>query len=177
MMKSLETMLQTWVNSATVMHIAHHAAATRFEGLNIWLGSCLGAALTALVGTTGFAALADSPLPWAAPAAFAVSALVAALGAVNVRMDYRGRAQRQHAAATAFQGLRREMEEDLVRLRQGDVRPSYNHLRDRWTRALDAAPRLPRGLHRQVRAEVTRTEIAAAEQGERDICLEWPHRL
>lgn len=172
-MDSIQTMLRTWCNSTAVMHFAHHRAASRYEIYDLILSGVIGAALTAIVGSAGYAQLADNADPFVQVILAILAGAAAVLTAVNIAVDFRGRAQRHHAAATAFQGLRREIEEDLVRHKTGTAKASYKHLRDTWTLALSAAPRLPARFHNAARKEVTAHEEAMAAREGRDTCLEW----
>ena len=83
-----------------------------------------------------------------------ISLLVAILTGVNTELNLDGRSQSHHQAATGFQGLRREIEEDLVRCRNGSPKDSYEYIRTRWIEVLKAAPPLPRDVHDSVKAEI-----------------------
>ena len=83
-----------------------------------------------------------------------VSLLTAVLAGVHSSLNLAVRAQSHHLAATGFQGLRREIEEELVRCRAGTLKDSYEHTRNRWTKALEAAPPLPPDIHDDVKKNI-----------------------
>lgn len=146
-MKNIESMLEAWCKSASIMHYAHHYAATQNDKQNFWFSGILVAALTAIVGSTAFTDLSNSPHRAANAFVPALALLAAVFTAINTGLDFRGRSQRHHAAATAFQAVRREIEEELVMHREGRNKDSYKHLRDAWTGALASAPRLSEKMH------------------------------
>lgn len=55
-MDSKKDLLETWHQSVSIMHIAHHQSASRYAKLHRWFG-CIVAAMTAIVGTSIFASL------------------------------------------------------------------------------------------------------------------------
>jgi len=128
-------------------------AAARYAKWHRRFGSLV-AGLSALVATSIFlAALEDDSKTIFIIAAF-VSLLTAILSGVNSSLNLAGRSQTHHQAATNFQGLRREIEEELVRCRTGIMKDSYEHIRNRWTDALEAAPPLPPDIHDSVKRDI-----------------------
>lgn len=152
-MKSIEEMLQTWQTSSSVMHISHHVAAGRYSKYHKRFSSIV-SGLSALVASSIFVAALQSNNKVAFMVAAFTSLLVAVLTGVNSSLNLAGRSQSHHQAATGFQGLRREIEEELVRCRLGDPKESYEHIRDRWTKALESAPPLPSDIHDNVKSEI-----------------------
>lgn len=80
--------------------------------------------------------------------------VTAILTGVNTSLNLAGRSQSHHQAATNFQGLRREIEEELVRCRNGEMKDSYEHIRRRWAEALESAPPLPPDIHDSVERDI-----------------------
>lgn len=152
-MQSIEEMLQTWQRSSSVMHISHHVAAGRYSKYQRWFGSLV-SGLSALVASSIFVAALEDKNKEAFMIAAFTSLLVAVLTGVNSSLNLAGRSQSHHQAATGFQGLRREIEEELVRCRSGEPKESYEHIRDRWTKALESAPPLPPDVHDSVKREM-----------------------
>ena len=132
------------------MHIAHHTAAARYARTQRWLGAAV-AVLGAVVASSVFVAASKGhDVPLLLLTGF-VSMAVAVISAANASLDAGGKAQRHHAAAAAFQGLRREVEEELVRCKTGGPKDSYEHIRKRWTAALDGSIPLPPKIHDSVK--------------------------
>ncbi len=152
-MRSIEEMLHTWQRSASIMHISHHVAAARYSKYQRWFGSLV-SGLSALVASSIFVAALESSNKVAFIIAAFTSLLVAILTGVNSSLNLAGRSQSHHHAATGFQGLRREIEEELVRCRAGAPKDSYEHIRKRWTEALGVAPPLPPDVHDSVKGDI-----------------------
>ena len=149
-MESYEQLLEKWLRSSTVMHIAHHVAASRYARIQRWLGAAV-AIFGAIVASAIFGAAAKGLDQWLLLSTGAVSMATAMLSAFNTSLDAGGKAQRHYAAAAAFQGLRREIEEELVRCKTVKAKDSYEHLRKRWTAALEGSIPLPPKIHASVR--------------------------
>lgn len=153
MMKTIEDMLQVWQRSSSIMHISHHVAAARYSKWHRWFGSIV-SGLSALVASSIFVAALEGNNRQAFIIAAVVSLLTAVLAGVNSSLNLAGRSQSHHQAATNFQGLRREIEEELVKCRNGDQKDSYEHIRKRWTEALEVGPPLPPDIHDHVKREI-----------------------
>ena len=87
------------------MHIAHHTAAARYARSQRWLG--------AIVASSVFVAASKGQDQTLLLLTGLLSIAAAVISAASTSLDARGKAQRHHAAAAAFQGLRRDIEEDL----------------------------------------------------------------
>ena len=151
-MNTREALVNTWCRSVSVMHIAHHIAASNCAKWHRWLGASA-AILAAIVGTSIFASLssAEGITPQVIIATGLVSMLSAALtGAVTfLNLDQRARFHLE--AAADFQRLRREMEEESVRLGEGKSEESYNEFKDRWHKVLRNSLPLPQSIHDSVK--------------------------
>jgi hypothetical protein len=134
------------------MHIAHHKAAAYYARAQRWLGAIV-ASLGAVVASSLFIAASKGPDQTLLLLTGVVSLAAAVLAAVSASLDLGGKSQRHYSAAAAFQGLRREIEEELVRCRIGapKARDSYEHLRKRWTSALEGSIPLPQKVHDSVK--------------------------
>lgn len=95
------------------MHISHHLAAARYAGRHRIFGS-LTAGLAALVSATAFTALQEKGEPLWLIATGLLSIAAGICTAINTFLGHEGRAKQHHHAATLFQGVRREIEEELT---------------------------------------------------------------
>ena len=152
-MQTIEDMLLTWQKSSSIMHISHHIAAARYSKWHFWFGSLV-SGLSALVASSIFIAALEGSNQKIFLVAAVISLLTAILTGVNSSLNLAGRSQSHHQAATSFQGLRREIEEELVRCRSGLHKDSYEHIRRRWTEALEVAPPLPQDIHNSVKRDI-----------------------
>ena len=133
------------------MHIAHHKAAANYAKAQRWLGAIV-ASLGAVVASSLFIAVSKGEDPFLLLVTGLVSLAAVVLAAVSSSLDLGGKSQRHYAGAAAFQGLRREIEEELVRSKNGAPKDSYEHLRKRWTAALAGSIPLPPKVHDSVKA-------------------------
>src|ERR1700754_1573813 len=116
-----DQLLTTWRESVSIMHIAHHKAAARCSNWHLWLG-VIATVLAAGVGASVFAKLtkyAENLGPIFLLAVGSVSLVSAAMTAVVTFLKLDERANRHTRAAANFQGVRREIEEEIVRLAEG----------------------------------------------------------
>jgi len=125
---------------------AHYAKAQR------WLGVVV-ASLGGVVASSLFIAASKGQGPLLLLLTGLVSLAAAVFTAVSASLDLGGKSQRHYSAAAAFQGLRREIEEELVRCRIGAPKDSYEHLRKRWTSALEGSIPLPQEVHDSVQKD------------------------
>ncbi len=144
-MDTIEEMLKEWKQSASVMHVGHHRAASRYGMYHRWFGGAV-AGLSALVASSIFVAAIQDENSAAYLVAVVVSLLTVVLTGINTSLNLSGRSQAHFAAATKFQGLRRALEEEFVRFRGGVEKDSYEHIRSRWSEALEVAPPLPQDI-------------------------------
>jgi conflict system pore-forming effector with SLATT domain len=162
-----EKMLATWWGSSSLMHIAHHTAAARYARTQRWLGVAV-ATLGAVVASSVFVAASKGQGQTLLLLTGFLSIGAAVLSAASTSLDAGSKSQRHHAAAVAFQGLRREIEEEMVRLKRAGPKDNYAHLRNRWTAALDNSIPLPPAIHDELKkktpGEWSPTEIADAAQ-------------
>jgi hypothetical protein len=149
-METYEQLLETWCRSAVVMHIAHHTAAARYARIQRWLGVVV-ASLGAVVASSVFVAASRGQDQTLLLLTGLLSIAAAVISAASTSLDAGGKAQRHHAAAAAYQGLRREIEEELVQCKSRAPRDSYEHLRKRWTAALEGSIPLPPKIHDSVK--------------------------
>jgi hypothetical protein len=75
------------------------------------------------------------------------------LASITAFMGFEGRASGHYHAATAFQGVRREIEEELTFLPARRHKGDFRQLRARWTAALKCAPPLPEDIHDEEQAK------------------------
>ena len=152
-MENYEQLLDIWRRSAIVMHIAHHKAAARCATLHNFLGALV-AGLSAAVASSIFISLSKSSDPFWLSITAIVSLGTAILTAANSYLDFGGKSQRHYVSAVAFQSLRRELEEELVRCRNGNPKDNYESVRDRWTSTLENSIPLPQRIHNKVKRNI-----------------------
>ena len=152
-MNTQEEMLTIWHKSVSVMHISHHVAAARYAKYHRWFGALV-AGLSALVASTIFVAALDSDNSVAFLVAAATSLVTAVLTGINTSLDLSGRAAAHYTAAIYFQGLRREIEEEMMLCRIASPKENYTHIRQRWTESLEGAPPLPPDIHQLVKNKI-----------------------
>ncbi len=162
-MKTKEEMLLIWKCSTQVMHIAHHTAASKYSNKHLRL-AYFAAGFSAVVASSFFAALSELGNKYLYIAAGIISLIAAILTAVNSSINYSGKAKDHYQAAALFQGLRREIEEELVNCRLDNIKDSYEHIRVRWTKALESTLPLPQKIHNKVR-------IRIRKECTEDICI------
>lgn len=157
MLNSIEALLDEWRWSAKVMHQGHHRAASRAARFHKWWGGTV-AGLGALVASSLFVAISNSADTSGNNVVIFFAGLVsmgsAVLTGVNSALDWGGREQRHYTAAVAFQGLLREIEEELVQCKNGRSKDSYEHLRNRWTTALEVSLPLPQHIYNEYSVKV-----------------------
>jgi hypothetical protein len=138
------------------MHIAHHVTAARYAHWHLGLGAAA-TGLAAIVGASIFATLtklAADVGPIAIVGLGLVSMLSAALTGAAAFLKLDERAARHGRAAADFQGLRREMDEELVRLAESRSSNDYTAFKTRWYQVLKTAPPLPQSIHDRVKREI-----------------------
>ncbi len=148
-MNTKSELVKTWCESVSVMHIAHHIAASRYSKWHRSLG-VIATMLAAIVGTSIFVTLSRSASHHSS-AVFLVTGLLsmasAALTAAVTFLNLDQRSGRHLQAAADFQRLRREMEEEVVRLSEGKPSDSYDSFKNDWHAVLKASPPLPQRIH------------------------------
>lgn len=143
-------LLQNWVKEASVMHIAHLKSAARCAKLHRLFG-CSVAGMTTLVGTSVFASLQTVTSARIVVATGFVSILAATLTGIHTFLSLDKRASEHIQAGAHFQGLRRELEEELVLLREGNSRDNFESIRRNWCEILRSSPPLPQRIHDKVK--------------------------
>lgn len=141
-MKTRLELVETWRRSVSVMHIAHHIAASRYAKWHRWLGGTA-AVLAAVVCTSIFATLAND-LQYVSKVAVIAVALVsmlsASLSAAATFLNLDERARRHLEAAADFQRLRREMDEELVRCKDTEKGTDLFCVQPRLARSAGDSP-------------------------------------
>ncbi len=158
-----EELITEWFTATSIMHIAHHKAASRYALLHRTLGS-VSAVLAAIVGTSILADVASGDSPEESTLrilAGLLSLLTAGLTGALTFLDFDQRAKRHLEAAADFQRLRRDMEEERVRIRAGKGQESYKVFKDAWHKVLRGSAPLPQRIHDSVQAKFRRVAAAA----------------
>ncbi len=145
-----QELLKTWQESARVMHIAHLLSGARYASRHRWFGS-LTAGLSALVSASAFVALQEKGnLCWLVITGL-LSISAAVCTAINTFLGHDGRAKQHHHAGTLFQGVRREIEEELAFFEVRKEVSDFKKIRQHWSEALEGSPSLPQDLHDRVK--------------------------
>jgi hypothetical protein len=155
-MQTRKQLLETWCQSVSIMHIGHHIAASYYTKWHLWLGASA-TILAAVVGASIFATLtrvAADANPIATFGVGLVSMLSAALTGAVAFLKLDERAGRHTMAAANFQGLRREAEEELVKLAENRSSQDYRSFQTRWCEILKEAPPLPQSIHDRVKRDM-----------------------
>ena len=105
--------IEEWRCDMKLIFGAHYASAVEAQRLNLRLGIPV-VVLSAIVGTSVFAALDSNPSPFAKIAVGCVSMLVAALAALQTFMRYAERAEKHREAGAKFAALHKEIDQLLV---------------------------------------------------------------
>jgi len=142
-------LVNIWSRSVGVMHIAHHIAASRYGKWHRLLG-VTATILAASVGTTIFASFANDMQAVSKVGVDilgVVSILSAGLTTVVTFLNLDERSKRHLSAAADFQRLRREMDEEIVKLSEGKTQDNYDAFKNRWHEVLREATPLPQHIH------------------------------
>ncbi|MGC3862354.1 SLATT domain-containing protein [Micromonospora chersina] len=144
---NLGSLYQQYANGLRIAHIAHFEAARVFvlRDRALGIGSVV---LSTIVGSSLFATVNQSPaVSWRLIAGVA-SLVAAVLAALSTFLRYEQLADRHHAAAVRYGGLRREFEtlvstaDDLI-----SVRAKVGDIVARWNEADESAPPIPGRVH------------------------------
>ncbi|MEM7574270.1 MAG: SLATT domain-containing protein [Bacteroidota bacterium] len=141
-----EGLLLEWLKSTKVMHQGHHIAATRYNNHHRTIGT-VSAILSAIIATSLFISLSTSDNRLAIIISGIISMLASALTGVSTFLGLNEKANRHLQAATLFQAVRREIEEEIMNINQGKIKENYLPIREKWTKALDTSIPLPKGLY------------------------------
>lgn len=151
-METTQRMLKGWIAELSIMHIAHHKAATFYSKCHLLLGIAVvivGALIGLAIGDAIFGKNSDG----AARLTVALGVASAILAGIQTFLGAEGRARNHHASAAAFGGVRRELEQ-LVYVGAGiPTEERANDVRKNWNAALLAAPNLPAFIHDPVRQD------------------------
>ena len=146
-MKTRAELLDKWAIAVSKMHIGHHLAAAAFTTWHLFLGVSA-TVLAAVVTATMFATLTKLAEKNQYPSLFfgvaLASMLSPALTAAVTFLKLDERALRHTRAAASFAGLRREIEEALVRFAEENEPPkNLSEIQFRWSEVIKESPPLP----------------------------------
>jgi hypothetical protein len=148
-----ETVLQQWLNGVRIEHIAHSRAAARFESVGRGLGLAV-VVLTAIVGTSLFSTIEQSPSTALKIVAGLLALAASAVAALQTFLGYGERAARHREVAAKYGALRRRLDA-LTETPPSELRAALEELGTRWDDIEASEPSVPQKLHdaaqRQVR--------------------------
>ena len=151
-MKTRAELLDKWAIAVSKMHIGHHLAAAAFTTWHLVLGVSA-TVLAAVVTATMFATLtklAENRYPTLFFGVALASMLSPALTAAVTFLKLDERALRHTRAAASFAGLRRQIEEALVRFAEENKPPkNLSEIQSRWSEVIKESPPLPGRMYRR----------------------------
>lgn len=125
--------IEEWRRDMKLIFGAHYASAVEAKRLNYRLGIPV-VVLSAIVGTSVFAALGSDPSPIAKITVGCVSMLVVVLAALQTFMRYAEHAEKHREAGAKFAALHKEIDQLLVCPPKDDEELSrwMTSFRERW---------------------------------------------
>lgn len=151
----VELVLQQWINGLRIGHIAHSRTASIFERRNRIMGVSA-SILSAIVGTSVFAVMANNPKGWQVAVVGTLSVAAAVISALVAFLDYSGRSQRHTSASMLFGHLRRQLEliqtdSSINAVSRRDQMVAVN---EAWKELDEEAPQVPSRVHDWARRRV-----------------------
>ena len=150
-----QELLAEWIRALSVMHIAHHKAASYFGFFHLFLGISVvvaSAVLGASIGELVFGPNSGTGKLFTG----AIGMLSAVFAGIQTFVDPGARSRTHHGSAAAFAEARRELEQLNVTGGGGNFGRQLDDVRKKWNAALKAAPNLPSFIHSPVRTSIDR---------------------
>lgn len=150
-MTGKERLLMEWTAELSIMHIAHHKAASFYSQCHLSLGiaavfvsALLGASVGELIfGKDEFGRILTTIL----------GITGAIFAGIQTFLGAEGRSNKHHASAATFGEIRRELEQLASFPEPADLNERLIELRKKWNFALQAAPNLPAFIHDPVQLD------------------------
>ena len=156
----LAILLQQWATGLRLAHIGSSRTAATYDKRRWGLGA-LSALVSGAVGTAVFASLSQNVGDAQTVIVGTLSVVAAILTSMNSLLDYSGRAQRHIDAATAYGGLRRELELACLDVVSPED-PRLVSINRRWQEIDAKAPTVPSRIHDWARARIQQERQGAA---------------
>jgi hypothetical protein len=150
-MKTRAELLDKWAIAVSKMHIGHHLAAASCTTWHLFLGVSA-TVLAAVVTATMFATLtklAEKQNPTLFFGVALASMLSPALTAAVTFLKLDERALRHTRAAASFAGLRRQIEEALVKFAENEPLENLSAIQSHWREVIKESPPLPGRMYRR----------------------------
>lgn len=155
-----ESLLDQWRLGLRISHRGHHESAKHYEHLH-WMLSLPTVAVSAILGTSVFAGLQNSSMPFAKTVMAVLSVATVALSSLQGSLRFGERSERHKSAAAQIGEARRALEEQIV-LGHHDEK-TMNEARKKWDAADRQAPTIPSRIYNQTAKLVT--ELEERERG------------
>ena len=149
-----DKLLEEWLFRIRRTQQAHYEAATHFARLNYWLG-VPAIALSAVVGTSVFAALGKETALSIKIAVSVASVTAAILMALQTFLNYPERAEKHRAVAIRYGTLRREIEKKLAfPPAKREFEAYIEALQAQWNKCNEDCPAVPKRIWHHTKAEM-----------------------
>lgn len=150
-------LMEEWHKALTIMHIAHHKAASAFNRMHLELGIGLifaSAMLGASMGEIVFGKSSEGARLFTLCVGL-VSVIFASLQTFMAPLE---KSRQHHAAAASFAEVRRALEQLMYVTDPSALGPRLQGVRAKWNDALRGAPNLYSSFHDAVESKVRRGE-------------------
>lgn len=144
--------LEEWRDDARLLLHAHFSHAERCRHRHYWLG-VPAAILSALVGTTVFAALSKEPALAFKIAVGIVSVLASVLATLATFLNYADDSSKHHQTAASYASIRKHLDEVLSEDSVDDVelKKLFTDIRSKWDETRKSALPLSHGTLKKYR--------------------------
>jgi hypothetical protein len=150
-----EALLNQWIIGLRISHRGHHESAKHYEHLH-WLLSLPTVIVSAALGTTVFAGLQNSTMPFAKTSMAILSVMTVALSSLQGALRFGERSERHKSAAAQIGEVRRALEERVV-LKQYDEQ-TMDETRKKWDATDRQAPTIPSRIYNKATQTVAALE-------------------
>ena len=153
-MDGTNKLLEEWLFRIRRAQQAHYESATHFARLNYWLG-VPAIALSAVVGTSVFAALGKETAISIKIAVGVASVTAAILMALQTFLSYSERAEKHRTVATRYGTMRREIEKKLaLPPAKRELEAYIESLQVQWDKCNEDCPTVPKSIWHRTKAEM-----------------------
>jgi Tfp pilus assembly major pilin PilA len=147
-------LLEEWLFRIRRAQQGHYESATHFARLNYWLG-VPAIALSAIVGTSVFAALGKETIISIKIAVGVASVTAAILMALQTFLNYPERAEKHRTVATRYGTMRREIEKKLAfPPPKRELEAYIETLQAQWNKCNEDCPTVPKRIWHRTKADM-----------------------
>jgi hypothetical protein len=141
-------LIEEWRAGIRISVLAHYECAKVFDRYHQRLGYPT-VILSAVAGTTFVTTLNDSSLGWARNAAIVLSLSVTVFASLQTFLRYSERSEKHKTAATEFGKLRRELEQIIALIPDGEsvAKHEIESIRTKWGELSTHAPAIPNRIY------------------------------